>query len=207
MTPKPEGGNQEAGWTPRERPQAGERTFRSPRALAAGERSFSPLQAEVGAAVERQLLLADGLADAEEVPRPAGTKRGGWLIAATIFAVAAALGGVTFVRVERIWQEKVSQLEGQIGSLSLESAQRIEVLRKEGADKDRVIAERKSENQSLAALMDKTLVELKASLGDLRRERERSQTLEAEYRKAVESRRSFLGEMLSAWVPRWLAGR
>jgi gas vesicle protein len=205
MTPRPENESQGAAWGVRERSQSGDRSYASSRAPAAGgERPFPLLQAETGAAFERELLLAEGPADEAERRRPAGTRRGGRLLVGTVLAVVAATATVSFVRERKSWEEKVSAVEAQLTQLSSNTTQNLELLRQEAAEKDKIIAERKADNQKLAALMDKTLVEMKTSIETLRREeRERSEKLESECRKALERREPTFADVFRTWVPRW----
>jgi len=162
------------------------------------------LQAETGAALERQLLLAEGPADDAEIRRPAGTRKGGPLILGTVLAVVAAAATVSFIRERKTWEDKVTGVEGRLTQVSLDTAQRIEALHQEAAEKDLRIAERKADNQKLAALMDQTLVEMKSSLESLRREEhERSEKMVSALQKSLERREPTLADALREWIPRW----
>jgi septal ring factor EnvC (AmiA/AmiB activator) len=127
------------------------------------------------------------------------------LILGTVLAIVAATAGVSYVRERKAWEDKVAAVEGTLAQLRTETAQRVDALRQEATEKDRVIAERRADSQKFAALMDKTLVELKASLETMRsEERERSERTEMALKKALEHRVPPLSEVLRVWIPEWL---
>ena len=198
-----------AGWTGKEWIAQGERLFVNGRAQRPEERGIAALVPDSGAFLERELLLADGVADAREAAHPAPARHTGWLICLTLGLVALALGSAWVVRERRTWDEQRSLLEGKLTKLSTESCQRIEGLSKENAQKEQLIAERKLENQNLAGLLGKALGQIEAVQMDLRHERERNEKLVAAHHNALEAARkeppkSTVAEMLPTWLLRWV---
>ncbi len=209
MNPKDDG-KSAAGWTGRDWTPQGERLYVGGRPQGAEERGIAALAADSGHSLERELLLADGVADPREASRPAPARRTGWLVGLTLGLVGAALAATWMVRERREWDVQRTRLEGDISKLSTDSRQLIDGLNKESSRRELVIAERKSENQNLASLLQKALGQIETAQSDLRHERERNEKLVAEHQKALAaaqaraSVRSPLAETLSTWLPRWV---
>lgn len=163
------------------------------------DRTLPSLRAETGAALERQLLLVSAPGDESALPGTVSRWRGR-LILGAILATLAASSVFFFVEVRGHWKGKVAALEGEMERSRRESALREESLRREGAEKDRQLSERKTENQSLALLADKTLEGLKTALADLRRQREETLKLQAEVRSALETRPARWLEALAGFL-------
>jgi hypothetical protein len=122
---------------------------------------------------------------------------------AMVLLVLSAVFSWSYLSVRRSWEEKVLRLELQVSQITKDGSQREETLGRENLQKERLIQDRKAENQSLAALADKTLEQLKASLDDLRRLREEKVKLETDYRASLEGV-SQVTRFFSAWLPAWL---
>jgi hypothetical protein len=163
------------------------------------DRSLPSLRAETGAALERQLLLVSAPGD-EPVPPGVAPRWRVRLVLGVILGTLALSSIFFFVEVRGHWKGKVAALEGELERSRRESGQREETLRREAAEKDRQISERKAENQSLSALADKTLEELKAALRDLRTEREQTLKLQAEVKTALETRPARWLEALAGFL-------
>lgn len=175
------------------------------------------LRAETGAALERQILLERSREEEKAIARTgraARRRRPIALITASGLAVAAvALVFCLLFLERRELGGKLSALEKTLQETSREAAAREEALRRASLEKDQALEERKFEAQTLAALADKTLEALKASLEDARRLREEGAKLEADY-QALKARPLFPGLAaafsrvdLNKWLPRWLLAR
>ena len=151
------------------------------------DRSLPSLRAETGAALERQLLLVSAPGDDSTLPGT-GSRWSGRFVLAGVLATLAISSVLFFVEVRGHWKDRVAALEGEMERARSESALREEALRREGADKDRQLAERRTENQSLSTLANKTMEELKTALSDLRHQREETLKLQGEVRTALEAR-------------------
>jgi hypothetical protein len=153
-----------------------------------------------GTALERQLLLAREPGD-DSIPR--FTRRSSWARVAVLGAALAILGGagiLFFVQVRGHWMARAGLLESELESALAAATKREDLHRRETAERDRAIEERRSENQSLAALAGKTLEELKTTLEDLRKTREENTGLEKELRAALRAQAPSLRDTLLEWL-------
>jgi hypothetical protein len=170
-----------------------------------GMGSLSP-RGETGAAMERQLLLESGPGE-DSFP---GGSRDHWpriTAALVVLGVLLGTGIYFFVQVRGHWKSRASLLETELSAARSEASEKEERYRREAADRDRVIAERRAENQGLAALAGKTVEELQIALADLRKAREENAELESELRKSLRSRSASLKEELLQWIAdRWVSG-
>jgi hypothetical protein len=96
------GGRPHEAWSAREWSPLGERSpgGRSPTSDGPGT---SLLPNEMGAALERQLLLADGASDVKERARPSGSRRAPWVAAITVVLVAGTVLTVWHLRERKTW--------------------------------------------------------------------------------------------------------
>jgi hypothetical protein len=172
-----------------------------PLAVPALDGGRNALKAEIGATLERQLLLAG---EPQEDARPAilapWVRR---LTLLTLLLAAVASGVFFFVQSRRTWEGKVAGLEEDLRKLAAASAERERALLHEQAAKDLQIAERKAEIGRIAALADDTLRQLRTSLDDFRKLREEKVALEREYRETLRREQASLDGFLQRWVPRW----
>jgi hypothetical protein len=170
-------------------------------------RAAPSVRAEVGAALERQLLLVGEPEDGKRDHRPAMPR--GLRSSILILAVLgfAAITTYLVIQARRHWEGKVNDLQGRMTRISEESALREEALRREIAEKDLDISQRKVELAKVAGLAEKTFQELQTSLEDLRLLRNEKTKLESEYRTAVKKEGSLTRYLLAELLPRWLAGR
>lgn len=161
------------------------------------------LKAEIGATLERQLLLAG---EPEQGPRSPGLSPGlrRAAIAAVTIAVAGA-GAFLFFQARRTWQDRVLGLQGELKQLGEESAKIEQNLRSAMMAKEEEIAQRKAEVERMAALADETLRQLRTSLDDYRKLREEKIAIEKDYRELLRQQSS-LATLLGRWVPRWARG-
>lgn len=153
-----------------------------------------------GTALERQLLLVREPGD-DSIPR--FTRRSSWARVAVLGAALAILGGggiLFFVQVRGHWKTRAGFLEGELETARAAATKREDHYRREAAEKDRAIEERRSENKSLAALAGKTLEELKTTLEDLRKAREENAGLEKELRTALRAQAPSLRDTLLEWL-------
>jgi len=151
-----------------------------------------------GTTLERQILLAREPGE-DSIPRFA---RSSWARVAVLGATLAILGGggvLFFVQVRGHWIARAGFLESELEVARAAATKKEDLHRRETAEKDRTIDERRSENQSLAALAGKTLEELKTTLEDLRKTREENAGLEKELRAALRARPS-LRDTLREWL-------
>lgn len=159
------------------------------------------LKADIGATLERQILLAGG---PDDDSRPAVLSP--WVrrfILATVLLAAAASGVFFFIQSRRTWEGKVAGLQEDLRKLAAVSAQREGALIEEQAAKDLEIAERKAEVDRIAALASDTLRQLRVSLEDFRKLREEKVALEREYRETLRKEQASRAGFLDRWVPRW----
>jgi len=169
------------------------------------DRNLPSLRAETGAALERQLLLVSAPGDDSTLPGT-GSRWTGRLVLGAVLVTLAISSVFFFVEVRGHWKDRVAALEGEMERSRRESTLREDALRREGADKDRQLAERRTENQSLSALADRTMEELKTSLSDLRRQREETVKLQAEVRTALENRPARWLEALAGFLQKMPRG-
>jgi len=173
------------------------------------EGAHPPLNADMGAALERQILLAAGQEEKWRGASPgiSGISRGlRIVIFGSILAAVASSGVFFFAQSRKTWEGKVTALQDQLTQLSRDGQLREDGLRKEIAAKDREIAERKADAQNIARIAEKSLGELKTSLDDLRRLREENLRLQSEYREAIRKQPS-MDAFFSRWLPQWLKAR
>ena len=151
------------------------------------------------AALERQLLLVREPGD-DSIPRLARPSRArtAGLAAALVNLAGAAI--LFFVQVRSHWQARAGFLEGELETARAAAARMEDMHRREAAEKDRAIEERRSENRSLAGLAGKTLEELKTALEDLRKARDENAGLEKELRAALRARAPSLRDTLLEWL-------
>jgi hypothetical protein len=116
------------------------------------------------------------------------------------FAILVGAGILFFVQVRGHWTARAGYLEGELETARSAAAQREDIHRREAAEKDRAIEERRSENQSLAAIAGKTLEELKTALEDVRKAREENAGLEKELRAALRAQAPSLRDTLREWL-------
>ncbi|HZN57051.1 MAG TPA: hypothetical protein VFD71_03170 [Planctomycetota bacterium] len=197
------GGRPHEAWSAREWSPLGERSpgGRSPTSDGPGT---SLLPSEMGAALERQLLLADGASDVKERARPSGSRRAPWVAAITVVLVAGTVLTVWHLRERKTWMDTAAGLETALAQLRSQTKQEIDALRNQNDTKERWLSERKADNQSLAALLDKSLLQLKANQEDLRRERERNEKLAASYEQALARSASPIRDAFGTWMKSWL---
>lgn len=170
----------------------------------AGGGSVPPwLQNESNAPLERQLLLAVEPGLQESAPKLSSRQSLKRIAGASLLVGLTAILFFAFLKARRSWEDRVLAVESQLTQASKEGALREETLRRDNSQKERLILERKAENQSLAGLADKTLEQLKTSLDDLRRLREEKVKLEADYRASLECT-SAVTKFFAAWLPDWL---
>jgi len=170
----------------------------------AGSGSPPPLDAEMGAALEREILLTGEQEPYRALPAPGpgrGIRRA--VLTALLLGVAAS-AAVIFLEERRTWKGKVAALEERIEDTIREAARQEEALRKETREKEREIAERKAETQRIATLAEKTLVELRSSLEDNRKLQDEKVSVEVAYRSLLEEQRSSGAYFLMRWLPVWL---
>lgn len=163
------------------------------------------LRPELGAAVERRLLLQSADEDFA-VERPRRARRRLWRAAGPIL-VAAALGAGAFgyLRERASWRRKAEMLERRLESARAEASAREEALRKESRAKDEEILERRRDAERVAGLAEETLAQLRATLYDLRRLSDEKRELESSYRRLLAERQAPLAQILREVLPRWAA--
>jgi hypothetical protein len=152
-----------------------------------------------GAGLERQLLLArePGEDSIPRIARPSRARTAGLVAALAIVAAGAIL---FFIQVRGHWMTRAGFLEGELESARAAATKLEDVRKREAAEKDRAIEERRSENRNLAALAGKTLEELKTALEDVRKAREENAGLEKELRAALRAKAPSLRETLREWL-------
>jgi septal ring factor EnvC (AmiA/AmiB activator) len=165
--------------------------------VPARERRFPSLRAETGAALERELLLVDTPGE-ESVP-PRLRRRLGVLAAGAVLLALAVTAVVFFVQVRGHWRDQLGTAQAELERARKEHGEREAGWKREAAGLTREIEERKAENRSLSQIADKTLVELKTALDDLRRSHEENQKLAAELRDALAGRSGGLVEILKRY--------
>jgi hypothetical protein len=149
--------------------------------------------------LERQLLLARSPGE-DSIPRlspPSWPRRA---ILAVVIAMVGAAGILFFVQVRGHWKSRASLLEVELEAARADAARRDDLHRREAAEKDRVIDERRVENRNLAGLAEKTFEELKTVLEDLRKARQHNEKLETELRTALQARAPSIRETLREWL-------
>ncbi|MGQ9592204.1 MAG: hypothetical protein ACUVYA_18130 [Planctomycetota bacterium] len=165
--------------------------------------SRDSLRPELGAAVERRLLLQSADEDfAVERPRRARRRLGP---AAGTILIAAALGAGAFgfLRERAAWRRTAETLERRLQSLRAEASAREEALRKESRAKDEEILERRRDAERVAGLAEETLAQLRATLDDFRRLSDEKRELERSYRRLLAERQAPLAQLLREVLPRW----
>lgn len=162
------------------------------------------LTTEVGAALERDLLLAGTTEDAPPGRGPRTSRKLTGLILGFLALAVLGSGVFFFLESRRTWEGRIEVLEGELQSLREDSAAREQSLRESNAEKDAEIVDWRARVDSLTALADRTIQELKTSLEDLRQLRAEKQELEAGYRELVRKQRSPMDYFFSHWLPAWL---
>ncbi len=163
------------------------------------------LRSDVGAALERQLLL-----ESPEDVFESGRRRRPPRRLLRWLAAALVLGGVAcavlfYLRERGAWQRKAESLERRIGSVLQEASEREEALRRESRAKDQEILERRRDAERVAKLAEDALQQLRTTLEDFRRLSDEKRELEREYRKLLADTKAPLAHLFGELLPKWAA--
>lgn len=163
------------------------------------------LRPELGAAVERQLLL-ESPEEIFERPRRALPRGFFKSLVTLLFVGGLACAVILYLRERANWRRNTEALERRIESVRKEAAEREEAFRKESRAKDQEILERRRDAERVAKLAEDTLAQLRATLDDLRRLSDEKRELEREYRRVLARRGSALSDLVGEILPKWAAG-
>ena len=173
----------------------------------AGEALGGPsprLQKTRGAALERQLLL-EASPDTPKNPKsPRRFHAGRWLVASLALTLLTVAACVALFQDGRQWQGKAAAVSTELQQSENNASLLQEAIHQNNAESERLLAESKVENRSLAVLAEKSMEELKRCLGDFRLLQKEKDKLESRYRQALSHRQSSLGTALLEWLPRLL---
>jgi hypothetical protein len=180
---------------------AGQREFRSGEALDSLQPRF---QTSGGSALERKLLLEASPETSRALKRPRPFRFGRWLIASTALTLITGAAGVALFQDGKRLQDRVAGVSADLRAAEAKAVLLEATVNRNNAENERLLAESKTETRGLALLAEKSMEELKRSLGDFRQLQQDKDKLESQYRKMLSRRQSLLGTVLAAWLPRWL---
>ncbi|MBI4603345.1 MAG: hypothetical protein HY721_15445 [Planctomycetes bacterium] len=203
MTEKHESLSGGKGWAAAGAASLPERLHPGTRTAGLEPRSTAPKPPEGGMSLERQLLI-EHLPGWDGGAWPRTSRRSWHVVLGLVLAAVFALALLFFLEERKGWHDSVATLANQLETAKDEARVREEALRREGAEKERLLAERRAENQSLVALTERTLAELKSSLDEARALRRERSELEEDLREAARAPRRSPVDQLLIRMPRWL---